>query len=146
MDLGLSADVVDLLRRETTGLPSSSSSNQSPLVHFNNAGCSLPPRAVLDAQLDFLRLEAQLGGYEAQACARAALEGRPYEALAALLNCRPDEIAIVSSATAAWQQVVYGLAWQWKPGDRLLTSVAEYGSEIAIVLLHCLLSFRTAKR
>ena len=30
---------------------------------------------------------------------------RPYTALAALLNCRPEEIAIVTSATVAWQQV-----------------------------------------
>ena len=30
---------------------------------------------------------------------------RPYTALAALLNCSPDEIAISTSATVAWQQV-----------------------------------------
>ena len=53
---------------------------------------------------------------------------RPYTTLARLLNCQADEIAIVPSATVAWQQVVYGLAWEWKTGDRLLTSVAEYGS------------------
>lgn len=50
-----------------------------------------------------------------------------YTALASLLGCQPTEVAILSSATAAWQAVVYGLAWQWRPGDRLLTSVAEYG-------------------
>lgn len=45
-----------------------------------------------------------------------------------LLNCHSDEIAIVTSATEAWQQVVYGLAWSWQPGDCLLTSFSEYGS------------------
>ena len=30
---------------------------------------------------------------------------RPYEALAELLNCRPENIAIVTSATVGWQQV-----------------------------------------
>ncbi len=30
---------------------------------------------------------------------------RPYEALADLLNCRPENIAIVTSATVGWQQV-----------------------------------------
>lgn len=40
----------------------------------------------------------------------------------------------MSSATAAWQQVVYGLAWGWRRGDRVLISVAEYGSN-SIALL-----------
>jgi len=60
---------------------------------------------------------------------------RPYTALASLINCSPDEIAIVTSATEAWQQVIYGLAAstttdkkKWRPGDRLLTSLCEYGS------------------
>ena len=37
---------------------------------------------------------------------------RPYTALAALLNCRTDEIAILTSATAAWQQVMLA---GWRP-------------------------------
>eukprot|EP00887_Chlorella_sp_A99_P004639 scaffold4.g4639.t1 len=116
-------DVVRLVRRETAGLAGVA----PPLCHFNNAGCSLPPRLVMDAVVNYLKLETAVGGYEACDEAAAALE-RPYTALASLLNCDANEIAIVSSATAAWQQVVYGLAWQWRPGDRLLTSVAEYGS------------------
>lgn len=58
----------------------------------------------------------------------------PYVALAKLLNCQASELAVLTSATTAWQQVVYGLAWQWKPGDRLLTSVAEYGSNFIAFL------------
>jgi selenocysteine lyase/cysteine desulfurase len=73
------------------------------------------------------RLSPRARSYEAAAASAPALE-RPYACLASLLNCRPDEIAVLSSATAAWQQVVYGLAWAWRPGDRLLTCVSEYGS------------------
>lgn len=62
--------------------------------------------------------EATRGGYETFFAAEAELR-RPYAALAALLNCCEDELAILSSATAAWQQVVYGLAWTWRPGDRV---------------------------
>lgn len=69
---------------------------------------------------------AALRSYEAFDHEREAL-ARPYSAIASLLNCEPSEIAVVTSATAAWQQVVYGLAWLWRPGDRLLTSMAEYG-------------------
>lgn len=42
--------------------------------------------------------------YEAVEKEDRALE-KPYTALAQLLNCEPDEIAIVTSATTAWQQV-----------------------------------------
>ena len=29
---------------------------------------------------------------------------------------------------------MYGLAWQWRPGDRVLASVAEYGSNMIALL------------
>ena len=41
-------------------------------------------------------------------------------------NAHTVQVAIVQSATQAWQQVFFGM--QFKPGDRILTSVAEYGS------------------
>ncbi|KAL4418819.1 hypothetical protein ABPG77_008704 [Micractinium sp. CCAP 211/92] len=103
------------------------------LVHLNNAGCSLPSRNTLSAVQGYLEREATRGGYETASAAEAELR-RPYTALAALLNCQEDEVAIVSSATAAWQQVVYGLAWTWRPGDRVLASVAEYGSNMIALL------------
>ena len=37
------------------------------VLHFNNAGASLMPQAVLEAQVEYLRLEAAIGGYEATA-------------------------------------------------------------------------------
>lgn len=74
-----------------------------------------------------VRREARDGGYEAFDASAAALE-RPYTALATLLNCQPEEVAVLTSATEAWQHVVYGLAWSWQPGDRVLTGVQEYGS------------------
>ena len=45
--------------------------------------------------------------YETVAAEVAAMQ-RPYEALAELLNCRPENIAIVTSATVGWQQVSSG--------------------------------------
>jgi hypothetical protein len=69
--------------------------------------------------------EATQGGYEV-ADASADVLKRPYTALAQLINCSPQEIAVVTSATAAWQQVVYGLAWNWKAGDRVRLKRGEY--------------------
>ena len=40
------------------------------IVHLNNCGSSLPPCSVVDAQVEYLRTEQRMGGYET-ASARA---------------------------------------------------------------------------
>jgi cysteine desulfurase / selenocysteine lyase len=83
------------------------------------------PQPVLDAVLDHLRLEAAIGGYEAETQAADALE-HTYDAAAALLNCARDEIAVVENATRAWDMAFYSVPLG--PGDRILTAQAEYAS------------------
>ncbi|MEB8389038.1 aminotransferase class V-fold PLP-dependent enzyme [Rhodobacteraceae bacterium KMM 6894] len=95
------------------------------LLHFNNAGAGLMPAPVLQAVQDHLTLEAQIGGYEAEAQAAPALDAF-YTEFAALLNCAPNEIAHVENATRAWDMAFYGLPLQ--AGDRILTHGSEYVS------------------
>ncbi|PSC71875.1 aminotransferase class V [Micractinium conductrix] len=104
------------------------------LVHLNSAGCSIPSAATLAASADYLQREATRGGYETYFAALDSELQRPYIALSELLNCGEDEVAVVHSATVAWQQVVYGLAWGWRAGDRVLTSISEYGSNYIALL------------
>src|SRR5262245_15745521 len=104
---------VDRVRRETPGC--------AQVVHFNNAGASLMPRPVLDALVGHLHLEAHIGGYEAADRAASEID-HVYDALARLLNARPDEIAFVENATRAWDMAFYSM--RLGRGDRILTGMA----------------------
>jgi selenocysteine lyase/cysteine desulfurase len=78
--------------------------------------------------------EAEIGGYEAKDAAEAQLHGT-YQSIAKLLNCSTDEIAIVENATRGWDMAFY--SFEFKPGDRILTAVAEYASNYLAYLQVC---------
>lgn len=95
------------------------------VAHLNNAGAALPPRQVLDAVVDHLTREAEIGGYEASAERRDRWE-HAYDALARLLGADRDEIAVIENATRAWDMAFY--SFDFESDDRILTGRAEYAS------------------
>lgn len=95
------------------------------VAHLNNAGAALPPRQVLDAVVDHLTREAEIGGYEASAERRDRWE-HTYDALARLLGADRDEIAVIENATRAWDMAFY--SFDFESDDRILTGRAEYAS------------------
>lgn len=108
---------VERARRETKGCET--------VLHFNNAGASLMPDAVVDAVVRYVQLEQSIGGYEAED-REAEVIGSFYSSAARLLNCDTGEIAFIENATRAWDMAFYSLPF--KVGDKILTAVAEYAS------------------
>jgi selenocysteine lyase/cysteine desulfurase len=114
---------VDALRAETPGC--------AYRLHLNNAGAALLAQPTLDAMIAHLRLEAQIGGYEAAAAAHDAI-GATYAGIAGLLGGRAGEVALFDNATHAWNAGFYSVPLG--RGDRILTGRAEYGSNVLAYL------------
>lgn len=114
---------VDRLRADTPGCLN--------VTHLNNAGSALPPAVVTDTVVDHLRREESIGGYEAHAEAADRIEAVRGSA-ATLVGARPDQIALLESATAAWARAIAAVAFT-RPldgGDRILVSSSEYASNV----------------
>lgn len=94
-------------------------------IHFNNAGASLMPRPVVETVIRHLELEAQIGGYEAADAERERIDA-VYRSSARLINCEPQEIALLENATRAWDAAFYSIPFA--AGDRIVTGRAEYCS------------------
>ena len=97
----------------------------SQVIHLNNAGAALAPRVVSDAISEHLRLEQELGGYEAAESQVGALRSS-YEALAGVLGCGARNIALVQNSTVAFAQAL--TAFDLQAGDVVLTSRSDYAS------------------
>ena len=108
---------LDRWRRETPGC--------RDRIHLNNAGAALMPQAVLQALTGHLEREAAIGGYEAEDEAEPRVR-ETYELLARLLGAAARNLAIVENATVAFSQAVS--AFDFRPGDRIVTTRADYPS------------------
>ncbi|WP_028795117.1 aminotransferase class V-fold PLP-dependent enzyme [Thalassobaculum salexigens] len=115
---------VDRARAETRGCEG--------MAHLNHAGSSLMPIPVADALIGWQREEEFRGGYETVDRYQDKLDNF-YDATARLLNCGRDEVAFIENATRAWDMAFYAL--DLGPGDRILTTESEYGSNM-IAYLH----------
>jgi len=108
---------IEKLRADTPGTQA--------VIHFNNAGCSLPVKETIDIITEYLQLEATLGGYEVKNKYENIINDF-YSEAAELINAGKDEIAIVSNASDGVNKILHSI--QWKAGDVLLTTEVEYGN------------------
>ncbi|GIG21228.1 aminotransferase class V [Cellulomonas chitinilytica] len=117
---------LDRARRETPGT--------ATVAHLNNAGSALRPQVVTDTVLAHLRREDEIGGYEAEDEAADRLAA-VYASVARLVGAHPDEIALVESATVAWDVAFASIPL--RAGQRILTARTEYVSNAIALLQAC---------
>ena len=114
---------IEKIRSETPGIGNS--------IHLLASGSALMPKQVVDAVVNHTLLEAQIGGYEAQARESEALDGI-YGSVANHINAKSQEIALMENATVAWCHAFYALPL--KPKSRILTCEAEYAANYVAFL------------
>jgi selenocysteine lyase/cysteine desulfurase len=85
--------------------------------------------------VEHLRREEAIGGYEAHAEARDRVAG-VYASVGELINAPIECIALVESATVAWDRGLQAIAFSdpLQPGDRMLVSGSEYASNVLPLL------------
>ena len=118
---------VDALRADTPGC--------ATVTHLNNAGSALPPAVVTDTMVEHLRREEQVGGYEAHAEARDRVAA-VYASVGELVKAPIERVALVESATVAWDRGLQAIAFSdpVEAGDRMLVSGSEYASNVLPLL------------
>ncbi|MEU4193557.1 aminotransferase class V-fold PLP-dependent enzyme [Kribbella sp. NPDC026611] len=114
---------VEALRKGTRGV--------AHRTHLNNAGAGLLSDRTLEVMVRQLRLEADIGGYEAADVRRDAVE-QTYASLARLVGGQRSEIALFDNSSRAFNAAFYSM--RWAEGDRILTGRAEYGSNVLAYL------------
>lgn len=93
------------------------------IIHFNNAGASLPADEVTKTVIDYLLEEAACGGYETEAKHIDQIN-QTYELIARLIGAGKDEVAVFENASAAWGTAFKGL--KFEKDDEIVTCEMEY--------------------
>jgi selenocysteine lyase/cysteine desulfurase len=116
---------IDQIRNDTSGCHDK--------IFLNSAGASLMPQSVVEKQIDYLKLEEEFGGY-AVANQQAAILNEFYVEAAKLINCKPSNIAFVTSATDAYAKALSSIAFE--EGDTIITTDDDYiSNQIAFLSL-----------
>ncbi|MEO6720060.1 MAG: aminotransferase class V-fold PLP-dependent enzyme [Ferruginibacter sp.] len=108
---------VQQFRNETAGT--------KRVIHLNNAGSGLMPDIVTQVQIDHIKLESEIGGYEAAAIRDSAVQNFYIQA-AKLFNCKSSNIAFTASATDAYTRALSSIPFQ--AGDIILTDCDDFVS------------------
>ena len=106
---------INLIRQDTKGCHDK--------IFLNSAGCSLPPKVILEKMFAYFEQEEQLGGYAVEAM-RAKELAQFYDEAAKLVNCQPHNIAFTYSASDAYTKALSSIPFT--EGGTILTTDDDY--------------------
>ena len=102
-------------------------------VHLDSAAAGRSSIATLEAVAAHARLEAEQGGYVAEAIAAPQLTRLRHD-LAEVLGTAPDDVALTESAMAALEALVR--AWPLRDGATVLVAASEWGPNVEVLEHH----------
>lgn len=110
-----SKDEIEKFRNDTIGC--------NNVNHLNNAGASLMPDVVTQSILEHIKLESEIGGYEASALKANEIQ-QFYIQAGKLVNCNASNIAFTASATDSYTRALSSIPFQ--AGDVILTDNDDF--------------------
>lgn len=110
-----SKEEIEKFRDETIGCKN--------VNHLNNAGASLMPNVVTQSILDYIKLESEIGGYEAAALKANEIQ-QFYVQAGKLINCNASNIAFTASATDSYTRALSSIPFC--EGDIILTDNDDF--------------------
>lgn len=112
-------------------------------IHFNNAGASLMPIPVIEAQKNYLDKETVSGGYETADAESAQVAGF-YSSLGRLLGTTAQNIAFTSSATNSFARALSCIPFE--KGDTVLLAKEDYiSNQLAFLSLQKRIGIRLVR-
>ncbi|MBP3892211.1 MAG: cysteine desulfurase [Solobacterium sp.] len=106
--------------------------NHPELVYFDNGATTFKPQVVID-KVEHYYTHATANVHRGDYALSVEVD-RLYDETRAIvarfLNCDASEVAFLHNDTECLNQIVYGLSYQLKKGDIVLTSVAEHASNL----------------
>ncbi len=98
------------------------------IVHMNTAGSGIIHPSTYEIMQDYLFSEFKMGSYETELKSESILNHDVYNNCARLINCEPEDVALFTSATDAWINIIRML--RVKENSEIWVSDSEYAANI----------------
>ncbi|HID53900.1 MAG TPA: aminotransferase class V-fold PLP-dependent enzyme, partial [Anaerolineae bacterium] len=106
--------------------------NGETAVYLDGPGGTQTPQSVIDAMSDYLESgSSNLGGFFHTSEETGKVVAAARQAMADMLNARPEEIAFGQNMTSLTFSFSRALARTWQPGDEIIVTRLDHDANIS---------------